>query len=39
MRVSVFHWLDGPLSYALAGEVDRSALLSMAEAVYRQLSA
>jgi anti-sigma factor RsiW len=37
--VSVFHWLDGPLSYALAGELDRAELLSIAEVVYRQLSA
>lgn len=37
--VSVFHWLEGPLSYALAGEIDRSGLLAIAEAVYRQLNA
>lgn len=36
--VSVFHWLEGPLSYALAGELDRAALQSIAESVYRQLT-
>lgn len=36
--VSVFHWVEGPLSYALAGEVDRAALLAIAEAVYRQIT-
>ena len=37
--VSVFHWLEGPLSYALAGEVDRAELLAIAESVYQQLRA
>ena len=36
--VSVFHWLEGPLSYGVAGELDRAALQSIAEAVYRQLT-
>jgi anti-sigma factor RsiW len=36
--ISVFHWLEGPLSYALAGEIDRAALLAIAEAVYQQIS-
>ena len=36
--ISVFHWLEGPLSYALAGELDRAALLAIAEAVYQQIS-
>ena len=36
--VSVFYWLDGPLSYALAGEIDRADLLTVAEAVYRQIA-
>jgi len=35
--VSVFYWLEGPLSYALAGELDRSGLLSLAQSVYRQI--
>lgn len=34
--VSVFHWLEGPLSYALAGELDRGGLLALAEAIYQQ---
>ena len=36
--VSVFYWLDGPLGYALSGEMDRAALLRVADAVYRQLN-
>jgi anti-sigma factor RsiW len=36
--VSVFYWRDGPLSYALAGELDRTGLLALAEAVYRQIA-
>jgi anti-sigma factor RsiW len=36
--VSVFHWLEGPLSYGVAGELDRAALQSIAEAVYRQIT-
>lgn len=34
--VSVFYWLDGPLGYALSGELPRERLLLVAEAVYRQ---
>lgn len=34
--VSVFHWLEGPLSYAVAGELDRGGLLALAEAIYQQ---
>jgi anti-sigma factor RsiW len=34
--VSVFYWLDGPLGYALSGELPRERLLAVAEAVYRQ---
>ncbi len=37
-RVGVFYWLDGPFGYALSGEVPRERLLSVAEAVYRQLN-
>ncbi len=36
--VSVFYWLEGPLSYALAGELDRPGLAALAESVYRQIS-
>lgn len=34
----VFHWIDGPLGYALAGEVDRAELQRLADAVHRQLN-
>lgn len=34
----VFHWIDGPLGYALAGEVERAELQRLAELVYRQLN-
>ena len=37
-RVGVFYWLDGRIGYALSGETDRSELLRVAEAVYRQLN-
>ena len=36
--VGVFYWLDGRIGYALSGETDRSELLRVAEAVYRQLN-
>lgn len=36
--VGVFYWLDGRLGYALSGETDRSELLRVADAVYRQLN-
>lgn len=36
--VAVFHWLEGPLSYALAGELERAALQPLTEAVYRQVN-
>jgi anti-sigma factor RsiW len=32
------YWYDGPFSYALAGEIGRSGLASLAEAVYRQIA-
>lgn len=37
-RISVFYWYDGPFSYALAGELGRTGLLRLAEAVYRQIA-
>ena len=37
-EVSVFYWIDGPFAYALAGEVDRVGLLSLANAVYGQIA-
>lgn len=36
--VSVFYWVDGPLAYALSGELPREPLLKVAEAVYRDMN-
>lgn len=36
--VSVFYWVDGRLGYALSGELERAALLKIADVVYRQLN-
>jgi anti-sigma factor RsiW len=36
--VSVFHWREGPLTYALAGELDRAALHALTQAAYRQVN-
>ncbi|MCB1824643.1 MAG: anti-sigma factor [Candidatus Competibacteraceae bacterium] len=36
--VAVFYWLEGSLSYALAGEIDRAELLALAKSVYRQIT-
>jgi anti-sigma factor RsiW len=36
--ISVFNWVEGPLAYALAGEIGRAELLSVAEEVYRQIT-
>lgn len=36
--VGVFYWLDGRIGYALSGDTDRSELLRVADAVYRQLN-
>jgi anti-sigma factor RsiW len=33
-----FYWLDGPLGYALVGEVERDRLLQTARAVYADLN-
>ena len=35
---NVFYWIDGPLGYALAGEVGKDELSALARAVYRQLN-
>jgi anti-sigma factor RsiW len=37
-RTNVFYWIDGPLGYALAGELGREELSSVALAAYRQLN-
>jgi anti-sigma factor RsiW len=34
----VFYWIDGPLGYALAGDLPRDELQSVARLVYRQLN-
>ncbi|MGE5155327.1 MAG: anti-sigma factor family protein [Bdellovibrio bacteriovorus] len=34
--ISVFHWSDAPLTYALAAELARPDLLAVAQAVYQQ---
>jgi len=35
---NVFYWIEGPLGYALAGEVPREELQSLATLVYQQLN-
>ncbi len=37
-KVGVFYWIDGPLGYALSGELPKPDLLAVATAVYRQLN-
>ena len=37
-RVSVFYWVDHNYGYALSGEMKRDTLLTLATAVYQQLS-
>jgi anti-sigma factor RsiW len=36
--VGVFYWLDRKLGYALSGDIEKSDLLRVATAVYRQLN-
>lgn len=36
--VGVFYWLDRNLGYAISGEIDKSELLRVANAVYKQLN-
>lgn len=35
---NVFYWIDGPLGYALAGEIGKDELSAIARAVYQQLN-
>jgi anti-sigma factor RsiW len=35
--LGIFYWIDGPLGYALIGDLDRSELQRLSEAVYEQL--
>lgn len=37
-NIGVFYWIDQKLGYALSGEVEKSELLRVATAVYRQLN-
>ncbi len=36
--VGIFFWIDGPLGYALTGELSKDRLLKLASAVYRAIS-
>jgi anti-sigma factor RsiW len=35
--VRSFYWLDGPLGYAISGEIDRAELMPLAKAIYDNL--
>jgi anti-sigma factor RsiW len=35
--LGIFYWIDGPLGYALIGDLERSELQRLSEAVYEQL--
>lgn len=37
-KFGVFFWIDGPLGYALTGELTKTDLLRLAKAVYQQLN-
>jgi anti-sigma factor RsiW len=37
-QTRVFYWIDGPLGYALAGDLPKDELQSVARMVYRQLN-
>ena len=37
-RIGVFYWIDGPLAYAIAGEIEKPRLLEVANSIYRQLN-
>ena len=37
-KVSVFNWIDGDMSYALSGEIEKADLLRVANAVYQELN-
>lgn len=36
--IGVFYWIDGPLAYAIAGEMEKARLLDIANLIYRQLN-
>jgi anti-sigma factor RsiW len=35
-EVGSFHWVEGPLSYALVGRIERDQLMAMAQAIHKQ---
>lgn len=37
-EISAFYWLDGPVAYALIGEVERSTLLQITNVAYEALN-
>lgn len=36
--LGTFYWIDGPMGYALSGDLGREPLLDIAESIYRQLN-
>lgn len=36
-NMSIFYWINGPLGYALTGEIDKQELLNIATAIYKLL--
>ena len=36
--LNTFYWIEGPLGYALSGELDKASLMAMAKSSYEQLS-
>ena len=36
--IGTFYWIEGPVGYALSGEIDRVQLLALAETIYQQLT-
>ena len=36
-KISAFYWIDGPLAYAIVGELPRDQLLKLAHVVYGEL--
>jgi len=37
-NVGVFYWVDQKLAYALSGDIEKTELLRVATAVYKQLT-
>ena len=35
--VETFYWIDGPLGYAISGEIPRARLQTVADEIYRQI--